>query len=180
MALIRTTFFGLGLFFAALIAFCGTFFGKLAYDIDSQTAANEQLAVSITRELSQTWSLDSLKPHYGAAVAASLDKRSAQASLDGFKALGALLYVDDVTLRTGLNLKTLEGAKSPADFALFLSELLAKKATVSFLGKFEHGRARVSVELRSENGVLRLWHLQIDRLGRPLPRKMRRRKVSIV
>ncbi|MGI9403812.1 MAG: hypothetical protein ACR2OF_04800 [Hyphomicrobium sp.] len=69
---------------------------------------------------------------------------------------------------------------SPAQAAAILSEMLRKTVTVTFVGKFATGRARVTIELRSEDGVMRLWHLQIDSLDRPrrAPIRNARPKIS--
>lgn len=164
--MIRSFFFVLGVVFAALIMFCGSFFGRIALEIDGEGPANEELAVKITRELSHSWSVRDIKPYYAKSIAAHLHWPEAQQSLDGLRGLGPLRYVDDVTQRTRWTRASFGQMTSPAQAAAIISELLSKTATVTFVGKFATGRARVTMELRSEDGAMRLWHLQIENLDR--------------
>lgn len=178
--MIRSIFSILGVFFAALIVFCGSFLGSLALEIKSEGTANEKLAVKITRELSQNWSISDIKPYYAKSVAANLVQPEAQHSLDAFKGLGALRYVDDVTHHSHWTAEAFDQITSPAEAAALFSEMLSKTVTVTFVGKFATGRARITVELKSEDGAMRLWHLRIDSLERPrrAPVKNSRPKIS--
>jgi len=73
--MIRSFFFVLGVVFAALIMFCGSFFGRIALEIDGEGPANEELAVKITRELSHSWSVRDIKPYYAKSIAAHPNSR---------------------------------------------------------------------------------------------------------
>ena len=179
--MIRSFFFILGVLFAALIVFCGSFLSNLALAIDREGTVNEALAVKITRELSQTWSIGDIKPYYAKSIAANLNQQEAQQSLDALKELGALRYVDDVTHRSRWTKEALGQMTSLSRAAAIFSEMLSKTVTVTFVAKFATGRARVTAELRSEGGVMRLWHLKIDSLDRPrrAPKRKTRSKISL-
>ena len=171
--MIRSIFFILGVLFAALIVFCGSFLGSLALEIESEGPANEELAVKITRELSQNWSIGDIKPYYAKSIASNLSRPEAQQSLDALKGLGALRYADDISHRTRWTKEALGQMTSLAQAAAILSEMLSKSVTVTFVGKFATGRARVTIELKSEDGAMRLWHMKIDSLDRPRPAPVR-------
>jgi len=171
--MIRSIFSILGVLIAAIIVFSASFFGCVALDIDRQSPSNQALAVNITRELSQRWSLHDIKPYYAKSIASNRSFPEAQRSLDALKGLGSLRDVNDVTQRLRWTKEAMFQMTSPARAAAIISEILSKTVTVTFVGKFATGRARVTVELRSENGTMRLWHLQIDRLDRPRPAPVR-------
>lgn len=177
--MIRSFFFILGVLFAALIVFCGSFLGNLALAIDREGTVNEALAVKITRELSQTWSIGDIKSYYAKSIAANLGRPEAQQSLDALKELGALRYVDDVTHRSRWTKEAFGQMTSLSRAAAIFSEMLSKTVTVTFVAKFATGRARVTAELRSEGGVMRLWHLQIDSLDRPRRAPIRKARPKI-
>lgn len=177
--MIRSFFFILGVLFAAFIVFCASFLGNLALEIDREGMANEALAVRITRELSQTWSIGDIKPYYAKSIAANLSRPEAQQSLDALKELGALRYVDDVTQHSRWTKEALGQMTSPSRAAAIFSEMLSKTTLVTFVGKFATGRARVIAELRSEGGIMRLWHLQIDSLDRPRRAPLRKPRPKI-
>jgi len=170
----------LGVLTAALIVFCASFLGSLALSVDRDGPGNEALAVKITRELSRTWQVRDLKPYYAKSIAANLNRPEAQQALDALRGLGALRYTDDVTRRTSWTRETFGQMTSPGQVAAILSEILSKTVTVSFVGKFATGRARVTIELRSEDGAMRLCHIHIDSLDRPRPAPIRtpRSKIS--
>lgn len=165
-------FAGLGVLFTALLIFSASFLGNLAFELQAQGPRYEKLAVDITRDLARSWSVNDIKPHYADAVAHRLGGLAAQPTFDALKPLGPLLYVDDLTHRTRWTHQSLRQLKSPAAAAEMLAELLSKTVHVTFVAKFTSGLARVTVELRSEGGTMKLWHLQIDSRDR-LPRAPR-------
>jgi hypothetical protein len=177
--MIRSFFSILGVLSAALIVFCASFLGSLALSIDREGPGNEALAVKITRELSRTWQLRDIKPYYAKSIAAILNRPEAQQAMNALRGLGALRYADDVTRRSRWSDETFGQMTSPSEAAAILSEVLSKTVTVSFVGKFATGRARVTIELRSEDGAMRLWHLHIDHLDRPRPAPIRNSRPKI-
>jgi hypothetical protein len=176
--MIRTFFAGLGVLFALLMVFCASFLGKLAFELKTQGPAYEKLAVDITRELSRAWSIEDIRSHYASALAHKLGGPAAQRSVDALKPLGPLRYVDDLTHRTRFTRDTLREIASPAAAAEVLAELLSKTVKVSFVAKFANGFAGVVIELKSEGGKMKLWHLQIDGQS-PLPDGPRRAPQTI-
>ena len=160
--MIRNLFAGLGVVFALLIVFCASFLGRLAYEQQGQLPAHERLAVDITRELSRAWSIEDIRAHYSRPVAQRIGTAGAQAPFNVLKPLGTLRYVDDAKVETGWRRASLERVTSPAAAAELMAELLSKTVRVTFLAKFDNGFARVSMELRNEDGAMKLWHLQID------------------
>jgi hypothetical protein len=172
-AMFRNLFAGLGVLFALILVFTGSFLGGLAWEMHSKGPAYEKLAVDITRELSHDWSAQDIKSHYALAVAHRLSSPSSQRSLDRLKPLGALRYVDDVARRTRWSRDSLTQLKSSADAAEMLAEMLSKTVRITFVAKYEHGFADVTVELKSEGGEMKLWHLQIES-QEPLPGPTRR------
>jgi len=171
--MIRSIFSILGVLFAAIIVFSASFFGSVALDIDRQSPSNQTLAVKITRELSLRWSLLDIEPYYAKSIASNRSFPEAQRSLDALKGLGPLRDVNDVSHRSRWTKEAMFQMTSPARAAAIISEILSKTVTVTFVGNFATGRARVTVELRSENGAMRLWHLQIDSIDRPRPAPIR-------
>lgn len=176
--MLRTVFAALGVLFAALILFCASFLGRIAYDMHKDGPAYEKLAVDITRDLSRHWSVDDVKSHYAMPVAHKLSAPATRRALAAFKPLGALRYVDDMTVRTRWTRDSLMALKSPADGAKMLAELLSKTVRITFVAKFDHGFADVTIELKSERGKMKLWHLQIDSQDH-LPPARRRRPMAI-
>jgi len=174
----RTIFAALGVLFALLIVFCASFLGRTAYDMHAKAPVYEKLAVDITRELASTWSVDVIRTRYANAVAGRLNGGAARQPFAALKPLGALRYVEDVTLKTRWTRAALSELSSPAAAAQLLSEMLSKTVHVTFLAKFANGRARVTVKLRSEGGQMKLWHLQIDSRD-PLPNATRRNRQAI-
>ncbi|MGI9403813.1 MAG: hypothetical protein ACR2OF_04805 [Hyphomicrobium sp.] len=79
--MIRSFFSILGVLFAALIVFCASFLTSLALEINREGPPNKELAVKITRELSQTRSVRDIKPYYAKSIAANLSRPEAQRSL---------------------------------------------------------------------------------------------------
>jgi hypothetical protein len=176
--MLRTFFAGLGVVFALILVFCASFLGRVAYDMQAKRPAYEKLAVDITRELSRTWSAQDIKAHYAAAVAYRLSAPAAQRALDALKPLGGLRYVDDMRSRTRWTRGSLFELKSPAEAAEVLAELLSKTVRITFVAKYDHGFADVTMELRSEGGAMKLWHLQIDSQD-PLPQSPHRAPQAI-
>src|SRR5262249_39598103 len=174
----RNFFAGLGVLFALILAFTASFLGGLAWEMHSKGPSYEKLAVDITRELSRAWSAPDIKSHYALAAAHQLSSPSNQRSLDRLKPLGALRYVDDVTRRTRWTKDSLFELKSSADAAEMLAEMLSKTVRITFVAKYEHGFADVTIELKNEGGEMKLWHLQIES-QEPLPGPMRRQPQAI-
>ena len=172
--MIRTFFAGLGVIFALLMVFCASFLGRLAFELDTQSAAHERLAVGITRDLSRSWSIKDIRAHYSASVSHRLGSPSAQDPFNALRPLGPLRYVDDARVESGLAPGNLSRIETPADAAGLLAEVLNKTVRVTFLAKFANGFARVTVELRNEGGTMKLWHLQIDSEESLQDRKRRR------
>ncbi len=176
--MIRTIFAGLGVTFALLMVFCASFLGRLAFELDTQSAAHRRLAVTITRDLSRAWSIKDIRTHYSASVSRRLGSPSAQEPFNALRPLGSLRYVDDAKVASGLTRANLARVETPADAAGLLAEILSKTVRVTFLAKFANGFARVTVELRNEDGAMKLWHLQIDS-REPLQHRTRQRPQAI-
>jgi hypothetical protein len=159
--MLRKIFTGLGAIFAALIVFCASFVGNLAANIDRHGVDYETLAVDSTRDLSRHWKLADVEARY-ADAANDGNGLIPQEALDFLKPLGVLLYADDLTHKTLWKYSSSSKTHSPAVAAERLANLLSKAVKVTFVGKFAHGFANVTVELRSEGGRMKLWRLQID------------------
>jgi hypothetical protein len=176
--MIRAIFSALGVLFAALLIFCASFLGRLGTEMHRHEPAYSKLAVDITRELSRTWRVQSIKAHYASELAPRLNDRVAQTPFDALRPLGPLRYADDITLDTGWSLAAAAKVNSPVAAAEFAARLLRKSVRVSFLAKFANGFANVTLELRNEGGQMKLWHLRVDS-HEPLHRKLRSpRKIS--
>lgn len=162
--MLRTFFSGLGVLFAALIVFCASFLGNLAADIDRHDGDYEKLAVEVTRELSRAWSLADIEKHYTTAAHEELAPalEPGLPGLDGLRPLGVLLYADDVTIETRWSRGFWRQVTSPAVAADRLAELINRSIKVTFVGKFAGGLADVTVELKREDGKMKLWRLRID------------------
>jgi hypothetical protein len=158
--MLRTFFASLGVLFAAILVFCASYFGNVAADIRHHGTDYEKLAVAITRELSRTWSLTDIEAHYAEDARSELAP-VLDASLDGLKPLGVLLYADNVEVET-LWSRGLGQARSPAAVAERVAELISRSVKVKFVGKFAGGLADVTAELRREQGKMKLWRLKID------------------
>jgi len=160
--MVRTFFAALGVIFAALLVFCASFFGRLALELHAQGPAYERLATDITRDLSMSWSMADIKQHYAAGAAYKLGSATTQETFSALKPLGQLRYVDDVTHSTRWDSAGWAELKSPAAAAEVLADVLSKTVRVRFVAKFANGFARVTIELKSEGGAMKLWRLQID------------------
>jgi len=160
--MVRTLFAALGVVFAALILFCASFFGRLALELRGQGPAYEQLAVSIARDLSKSWSVADIKQTFAAPVAYKLGGAAAQATFTALSPLGQLRYVDEVAHTTRWDAAGWTELTSPAAAAEMLADVLNKSVRVTFVAKYANGFAHVTVELRSDGGAMKLWRLQID------------------
>jgi hypothetical protein len=160
--MVRTFFAALGVVFAALILFCASLFGRLALELHAQGPAYEKLAVDITRELSQSWSVADIKQHYASGVAYKLGGPASQATFAALRPLGQLRYVDDMTHATRWDSAGWTELTSPAAGAEMLADVLTNTVRVAFVAKFANGFAHMSIELKSDGGVMKLWRLQID------------------
>lgn len=158
--MLRTFLAGLGVVFALTLVFVASFLGRIAYDAYEDGPAYEALAVEITRKLSRNWVIGDISDHYAAAVAPVPRQRGA--ALLPLRGLGRLRYVDDIRHRTRWSRAALMDVQSPAEGAELVAQLLRKTVSVSFRAKFDNGFANVTMTLRSEGGVMKLWHLQID------------------
>lgn len=174
--MLRIFFAGLGMLFMLMLVFCASFLGKLAFDMHEKAPAYEKLAADITRELASAWSARDIRKHYSASVAHQLDETTAQRPFQSLKPLGPLRYVDDVVVESGWTRSAWGQVDSAAAAAEMLANILRKSVKVTFLAKFANGFARVTVKLKSENGEMKLWHLQID-TPNPLPRRPKRRQL---
>jgi hypothetical protein len=160
--MVRTFFTVLGVVFATLLVFCTSFFGRLALELHAQGPAYERLATDITRDLSKSWSMADIKQHYASAAAYKLSSATTQETFAALKPLGQLRYVDDVTHSTRWDNAGWGELKSPSAAAEVLADVLSKTVRVKFVAKFANGFAKVTIELRSESGAMKLWRLQID------------------
>jgi hypothetical protein len=162
--MLRTFFSCLGVLFAALIVFCASFLGNVAADVGSHGADYEKLAVDVTRELSRTWSLANIEQHYATVARQELEPvlQLGEATLDGLKPLGVLLYADNVTVETRWSRSFWREVNSPAAAAERLADLISRSVKVTFVGKFAGGLADVTAELKREGGRMKLWRLRID------------------
>ena len=161
--MLRTFFSCLGVLFAALIVFCASFLGNVAADVGSHGAEYEKLAVDVTRELSRSWTLGNIEQYYAAEARAELAPvlQLGEATLDGLKPLGVLLYADSVAVETRWS-RSWREVSSPAAAAERLAELISRSVKVTFVGKFAGGLADVTAELKREGGRMKLWRLRID------------------
>ena len=56
--------------------------------------------------------------------------------------------------------------------------MLSKTVRITFVAKYEHGFADVTVELKNEGGEMKLWHIQIES-QEPLPGPASKRPQAI-
>ncbi|HEY8246035.1 MAG TPA: hypothetical protein VIG38_01960 [Hyphomicrobium sp.] len=178
--MLRTFFSCLGVLFAALIVFCASFLGNVAADVGSHGAEYEKLAVDVTRELSRSWSLGNIEHYYAAEARTELAPvlQPGEATLDGLKPLGVLLYADNMVVETRWS-RSWREVNSPAVAAERLAELISRTVKITFVGKFAGGLADVTAELKREGGHMKLWRLRIDsREKRPREDYPERRVIS--
>jgi hypothetical protein len=160
--MLRTTFAAIGVIATVLAVFFASFLGAIAWDMRANGPAYEKLAVDITRDLSRNWSAQDIKGHYSIAVAYRLSSPNAQYALDKLRPLGGLRYVDDLRRRSRWSTDSLRHMASAADGAEILAELLSKTVRITFVAKFDYGFADVTMELKNEDGEMKLWQLQIE------------------
>ena len=136
--------------FAALI-FLGTGAGVgLIYNAINQDAdKNKAVASDILTNLSRRWDLMDVGPNLPIKAVRTRPVIVSKAAW-----LGKVQRIDSAQ-QTKINVGT------------STSEGQSKAVTVIMVGQFENGRAQVTFELKSEDGVLRLHDYKIDFLTSP-------------
>lgn len=175
--MLRTFFSALGILFSALLLFCASFLGNVAAGIDRNRDAYGTMAVDITRELARTWKLSAIEQHYAHEPRRELSP-VLDADLKDLRPLGPLLHAEAITVVPRWTLAAGSRPYAPGALADRLAALINRSVTVSFTAKFAGGLARVSAELKREDGVLRLSRLRIESRGLPPPEPQERRLIS--
>jgi hypothetical protein len=129
-----------GVISTGFIASCSLLLGFSAVN---DAPKNKVLAESITRDLARGWNVSDIRPYFPSSGAEQVNFAAAQASFNPLKPLGSLQRID-------------QAQQTAFAMEKNLGEWLTKTATVAMVGTFEHGRANVTVELRSERGQMKL------------------------
>jgi hypothetical protein len=142
----------MGVLSTGFIASCALLLGVNA---TSDAPRNKALAERITRDLARSWNVSDVAPYFLRSGANQVNFAAAQASFNPLRPLGQLKRIDEAQ-QTGFFMEANVG------------EGVAKNATVTMVATFEHGRADVTMELRSEAGQMRLRSVNVTPKG-PLP-----------
>ena len=142
----------MGVIFIALVASCTLVAGLTGFSAIADAPKNKAIAEAVTRDLARSWNASDLKPRFATAVASQLNFSNVQMSMNKLKPLGAL--------------KKIEQAEQTAfHYGKELGEETVKTATVKIIAEFENGRANVVVQLKSEGGEMKLWHINVEAIG---------------
>lgn len=142
----------MGVIFIGLVASCTLVAGLAGVSAVADAPKNKAIAEAVTRDLARSWNASDLKPHFVTAVARQLNFANAQMSMNNLKPLGTL--------------KKIEQAEQTAlHYGKNLGEETVKTATVKLVAEFENGRANVIVQLKSEGGEMKLWHVNVETIG---------------
>lgn len=139
----------MGVISTGFIASCGMILGFSAVN---DAPGNKALAAAITRDLARSWNVGDIRPYFPRSNAEQINFAAAQASFDPLKPLGSLQRIDQAQ-QTAFTME-----KNFGDW-------LTKTATVALVATFEHGRADVTVELRSEAGQMKLRSVNVQPVG---------------
>ena len=135
----------MGIISTGFVASCAMLLGVSA---TSDAPHNKALAETITRELARGWNVRDVERYFLKAGAGRIDLAAAQASFNTLKPLGPLKEIDEAH-QTSFVMEANAG------------EGIAKTATVAMVATFEHGRADVTMELRSEAGEMKLRSVNV-------------------
>jgi hypothetical protein len=147
--MLKRIFILIGVLSTGFIASCSLFLG---YSAVNDAPHNKALAEAITRDLARGWDVSDLRPHFVTAAAEQVNFSQAQTAFNALRPLGGLKSVDQAQqTQFYLDAKVSEG--------------LTKTATVAMVAVFENGRANVTMELKSEAGQMKLWHVNVTPIG---------------
>jgi hypothetical protein len=142
----------MGVIFIGLVASCTLVAGLAGFSAMSDAPKNKAIAEAVTRDLARSWNAGDLKPYFATHAANQLNFADAHMSINKLKPLGAL--------------KKIEQAEQTAfHYGKNLGEEMTKTATIRMVAEFENGRAIVVVELKSEAGEMKLWHVNVEPIG---------------
>jgi hypothetical protein len=141
----------IGVISIGFIGSCGVLLGFSAVN---DAPKNKVLAEAITRDLSRAWNVNDIQPYFPRNGAEQVNFAAAQASFNPLKPLGSLRRIDEAKQTTFAIEKN-------------LGEWLTKTATVAMVATFEHGRANVTMELRSEAGQMKLRSMNVTPVSVP-------------
>ena len=142
----------MGVIFTGLMASCTLVAGLTGFSAVADAPKNKAIAEAVARDLARSWNVSDLKPRSATAVTNQLNFTDAQMSMNKLKPLGAL--------------KKIEQAEQTAfHYGKELGEEAVKTATVKIVAEFENGRANVVVQLKSEGGEMKLWHVNVETIG---------------
>jgi hypothetical protein len=148
-AMLKKFFIAMGVIFACLIGSCAIFVGvNAARDAPN----NKAVAEAITRDLARSWNLHDLKPYFVSTAADQINFADAQFSFNKLRPLGALKRVEQAQ-QTGFKIEKNSGHES------------TKTATIVMVAEFDNGRATVTMQLKSDGGAMKLWHLNVTPIG---------------
>jgi len=138
--------------FTGLVASCTLVAGLAGFSALADAPKNKAIAEAVTRDLARSWNASDLKPHFAAAVPIALNFANLQMSMNKLKPLGEL--------------KKIEQADQTAfHYSKELGQESVKTATVEMVAEFENGLAKVIVQLKSEGGEMKLWHVNVKTIG---------------
>jgi hypothetical protein len=139
------------------IGFIGSCSAILGFSAVNDAPKNKALAEVVTRDLSRAWNVNDIRPHLLKNGAEQVNFAAAQATFDPLKPLGSLQRIDQAQQTTFAMEKN-------------LGEWLTKTATVAMVATFEHGRANVTMELRSEAGEMKVRTVNVTPVGGAPPK----------
>jgi hypothetical protein len=134
------------------IGFIGSCSAILGFSAVNDAPKNKALAEVVTRDLSRAWNVNDIRPHLLKNGAEQVNFAAAQATFDPLKPLGSLQRID-------------EAQQTAFAMEKNLDEWLTKTATVAMVATFAHGRANVTMELRSEAGQMKIRSLNVKPVG---------------
>ena len=137
--MLKKLFIAMGVLMTCLIAS----WLVLGFEAVGDAPKNKAIAEAITRDMARAWNVNDLKPHCAQVVANNLNSPDAQMYFDRLKPLGAL--------------KRIEQAQQTA-FRISFAE---STATVFMVAEFENGRANITMRLKDEGKVMKVWELDV-------------------
>jgi hypothetical protein len=150
--MLKKFFIAMGVISTCLIASCAVFVGFAGYNAADEAPKNKAVAEAITRHMARAWNVNDLKPYFVAVAARQVNFAEAQLTFNKLRTLGSLKTIEQAQ-QTGFKIhKGLGGA-------------LTKSATVLIVAEFENGRAAVTMRLQSEDGEMKLLHVNVTPIG---------------
>jgi hypothetical protein len=134
------------------IGFIGSCSALLGFSAVNDAPKNKALAEVVTRDLSRAWNVSDIRPYLIKNGSEQVNFAAAQATFDPLKPLGFLQRIDEARQTTFAMEKN-------------LGEWLTRTATVAMVATFEHGRANVTMELRSEAGEMKVRTVNVTPVG---------------